>query len=58
MADKTPGAAAITLPSISCSTNTLGVSLSNYSPRVGNADVKLDAATNRRIKAVAKKRGI
>jgi hypothetical protein len=57
MADKTP-VTVLTLPSISCSTNTLGTSISNYSPRVGNADVKLDAATNRRIKAVAKKRGI
>jgi len=57
MPDKTP-VAVLTPPSISCSTTTLGTSLSNYSPRVGNTDAKLDAETNRRIKAVAKKRGI
>jgi hypothetical protein len=56
MADKTPVAAAITLSSISCSTNTLATT--PFATRIGNADVKLDAATNRRIKAVAKKRGI
>ena len=45
-------------PILCSSSINLGASVTHYAPKVGAADKKIDEETNKRVKAIAKKRGI
>jgi len=45
-------------PILCSSSINLGASITPYTPKVGAADKKIDEETNKRVKAIAKKRGI